>query len=511
MFIRLALLSMVLTAGVPVWAQDVADLSDETAKSSPFRIWENLRNAQSGELLHGLVQRMDAAVAEQPHDGAMWATDVGTCELTLGVQTDADAGSEIHIGLFQDARWWLAPPAHVRTIRGGGVHKLQGLKPGRYYIGALAGSLPYPHAVGVHLGWPNAVEVRSDSRERARILVSRDFKWDLAPQITFNKIESRSALKEKEFVTGKNKRLVCIHVIDGSGEPVRYCQVNMTEHHHGDPGPHLDPEEHRDGTNSDGCVYFELTDEDVEVSVQVTRFDFTTSPLVCRSHRKADGRRYRPMPGKKLTIVCDEMSHSGGSLIQGVVQDQYGEPVELMEVLIQSVGLAHDPQEGRQDFRQRKLMVIRDGGRFEVPDVPPGTHRLLVLPLDSEAYVQHRREVTIPESAPPSVDTVVEMERRDLFYGTVVNSDGSPGYPLRGSAALSGPDVELIAWRGIWLSTRRDGSFRIAVSKAEAKLLHKHSGNQFRIYDVDNPELRTKLDYRTLSRDQNHPTPVDFP
>lgn len=462
------------------------------------RIWYVLSQENAPDLLFGMPQRLGRAIPVSRRKEPLWlgVDDGGSVELV--VELDQGLGGEVFVGFFGDPRWWLAEPVQVRSFTKPGRHVVYAadrLPPGKYWVGAMLGSLPYPKALGVHGSWPEPIEVQAGQTTTAELRVSGKFKDKPAGQPN---LEEGFA---GQWAKLDRARTVTVHTVDSGGSPLPFCSVVLCERNPKDRDRYtwfrqFGTDEHGDGFNDQVTEAF---------SVNTQRFDVVPEQLAFRYllHRQANVRELAD--SKEISVKCRDFP-TGSGKISGRVHDTDGQPLTGYFLWLErTVGKLRGIEEYEAIGIQ--LPVIDDDGRFTIGGLSAGDYEIRAFDFDSMRYewmFATPKRIHLPDEDGAEVMADIELEARALRYGIAVDEDGKPvggGWTTRFNPATN--DMRS-------LNFERDSSFRVVLSKSEREKLTANSDGVVECYTFGAGDDRAEafVAFDDLSSDPARPTKV---
>jgi len=382
---------------------NISSAEDRAAAAKQSRAWYILSQPDADGMLHGLPERLAAAVASEARPGNGAKTAPATGRLMVDVEIDGTADGEVVLGFFADPRWWIADPIDVRRVAGRGKHLLEGLHSGNFVIGAMLGGLPRPRALGVHQSWPAAIPVTASQTGEVRVRVSSEFK-------------NRTGLRRATRATRNARQqpgpapLPTVHVVDENQRPLPFAQITFVE---------------RDQNNARVVSYERVTDVNGKAtcdqisgsfSLRANRSEFVPATMAsCGLSCRLDSL-HSVSDSTPVEVVLGPMPVGTGRL-SGRVHDQYGKP--LTEFFISLSGQISGEQRGAlmKDVRLgMRVPVTNPDGRYEIRDLPAGAYRVKVRHFDYPTHVWSRNgiQITIPEGQEHVAKLDVELEVKEL-------------------------------------------------------------------------------------------------
>jgi peroxiredoxin len=157
-----------------------------------------------------------------------------------------------------------------------------------------------------------------------------------------------------------------------------------------------------------------------------------------------------------------------------------------------------------------KVPVIDQDGRFEINNLPPGEYTVMVRAFDFATHVYDfdMGHFTIPDEADAAAEFNLEVEAKELLHGRAMYEDGQPVHP--GWASFGLDEASETHWA---VRTKKDGSFRICLSKQERKDRLKVFGGIVKIQTRASwrAEALGQIHIDKLSKDANNPAKIVVP
>ncbi len=450
-------------------------------------------------LWHGLPQRLGRMFDKDRQNDPAWKPVHNGGKVQLDLTADPNAGDDTVVGFFTVADW-SKDPVQVRRFPGPGHYTIEGLQPGEYVIGAVAGGLPQT-GFGVHRRWPAFIHVRAGQTTPVQVHVSStamDDPWlgsDAEDRLRgwagkFGKLDPGSTVK--------------IRLVDPQGKAVPFGVAGVSVNNK--------PYFLSLGTNADG---YACTDKITgPFAVATTRYQSDPWTLQDMSYRQQYSRMY---PARDLTVTVDEIP-SGTGKLTGTVRGKDGRPItEYILAVKRTATPVRGTNMGNTSFICRKV-VIDPHGRYEMTGLPPGRYEAFcVLPLTG-AYTRlfgngPRFEIGPERGATALLD--FDLEPMQLWYGRAIYEDGSPVFPGEYSAWAVPPQRRQRGQisGGMIMPTKPDGSFCVSLSPREYRDLIAENDGLIDILETTPGHIAKLGDVPIdkLSRDKARPTVVVLP
>lgn len=465
------------------------------------RIWYILSQTDGNGLLYGLSERLGLASGLDRRSEPSWRGVDHGGRVELELEVEGDAKGKILIGFFNTPRWWLTDPVQVRELKGPGRHTVDRLPAGSYQIGAMIGETPRPVALGVHSTWPAPIVVSEGATTHAKLRVSSKFNGGM-----FGVFYGPTADWEKK----DSEKVVVVRTVDRQNKPVPYCRITIVERLLEDlKKTHAF---HDVATDQLGRSFFTKLDRPFSISCQ--RFDFVPETMATRYQVFRSATLHESKKEPLIVWKWDDFPTGSGTL-RGRVHDQHGQPLTRYFLTVNRwVGARRESNDEASSFAI-KLPVTHAEGRFEVPNLVPGEYELWVRHFDYPTHVFDFKgpKATVPDKPGAKVDCDVQVEAKELRYGTAVFEDGRPvqsGYFV--SWYTRDPTS---SWGGTYssYSIEKDGSFRVPLSRDERILLDKNSAGLVEVHATEKGQeiSLVKVSFEKLSSDPAHPTKFVLP
>jgi hypothetical protein len=496
-------------AAEPAWsteaggAQQAATIlaarTDDVELLRRSRAWYVLSQDYESGLLLGLPQRLGKTTSRR--DEPMWQGVDDGLTVKLVVERDRGADGQIVVGFFSDFRWWLADPVQVRSLDGEGhqfVCRVDRLRPGKYWIGAMVGGPPQPQALGVHRTWPAPIEVAADKSTVVELRVSPQFRGAGVPG---------GQLLEAEVFAGEwpkmdPARLITLRTVDRAGAVLPFCSVTFFE---------MDANDHGNltglwgfGTDDQGYCYCDRLRGPIRILT--TRFDVSPDRLALWSRLRSQSQLRELADSKHVTFVCDDFL-TGTGRIHGRVSDSAGQPLTGYFLTIDRVDKGADRATGEYRSQRVNFPVMDVEGRFAIENLPPGDYEVIhAIDFDRMRHVfleGNKPRVHLGDEPAAEARLDIELEARELRCGRAVFEDGSP--------VTGGGWHARLGAHGYTLES--DGSFRVYLSKRERQGLPANGKEpiEFRSRGPDRHDEKIATTDRSLddlSLDPLRPTEV---
>ncbi|MBI3866650.1 MAG: PD40 domain-containing protein [Planctomycetia bacterium] len=489
----------------PTSAQQPAGPTAKEPTLAESRAWYVLSQTDADSLLYGLPQRLGRASELDRRDGPAWQGVDGGGQVELDITVEGDAKGEIVVGFFESPRWWLAEPVQVRRFDKPGHYTVDRLPPGKFQVGAMIGELPRPASLGVHRTWPEPLTITAGKSTDAALRVSHKFKDNV---FLIGNLAEGFAGKWKEI---DPKKTVTIQSSDQSGEPVPFCRITLVERQADDPTKiHF---YHDVGTNDQGRAYFELS---ALFSLTYQRFDFVPETMTSRYQYIREAKGFDSRRGPFFVKRTWDEFPVGTGKVRGRIHDQHGRALtEYFLTLTRHEGADRLTNDDAQTYGL-KLPITDSDGRFEVKDLAAGTYTLMVRHFDSVTHVStfDGPKVTVPDEANAEVEIDVEVEAKELRYGRAVFDDGRPVHPGSHTAWFTRDPNSPWGGKSFSQRTEKDGSFRVALSREERRLLSENSAGLIEVRafnDQHQTIAEVKVPFENLSENPRQPTKVVVP
>ena len=449
-------------------------------------------------MLHGLSQRLAIARHTKPQNARAWQGVDNGGTLRLGVSYEGKAKGEITLGFFTDPHWWKANPVQVRTLPGAGIHRIDRLPPGKYYLGAMTGPFSEPVA-GVHQTWPKPVTITADGAAKARLVLSPEF------NPTDHGLRRTTGPKlAGDWPEVNENRLITVRVLDHQGQPVPFARVIFLARKKDNP-KNLKGY-YNTSTDQNGFVYNDEFEGPFTINVQTN--GFRLDPL---------GTGYTLLAGKTTYNTADKPvitfrtvpRPEGSSVVTGKVHDQHGRP--LTEFHVDFMREESELPRYSGEIYGRRLSVISQDGTFRIDGLKPGRLRLRAFAFDYPAYVYEKFvTVDVPEEGQPPVHVDYQIEAKQQFFGRAVYKSGEAVYPGGWTARFSrnaGP----FGGNSFSLNTEPGGLFRVTLSEHEMRQLNQNSEGKVDVYGQGRNAPRIQVPVKSLSTDRQKPTRIVLP
>ncbi|MEX2139108.1 MAG: M56 family metallopeptidase [Pirellulales bacterium] len=485
--------------------QDAGGDSQSTADSS--RAWYLLSQDDTAGLLNGLPQRLIQANSKERRSTPVWQGVDNGAELKIRIETEGKVAGEVLVGFFKESNWEAAEPAQVRSFPGAGEYTVERLIPGKYWVGAIVGtvddftksaySLGKGAGMGVEKHWPKPLELQEGQASNAHIRVSDKYRL--------------TAMNDEQFrghfgLWGpmKPEQLVTIKTVDSAGEPVPYCSVTLNQLVKGDD-TRID-RFHGFGTDANGVAYCDAFLGRFTVTVQ--KVDLIPELFAVRFRVRQFPTVYQvPLPFM-IDVPIDPVP-DGSATLSGRVHDQFGKPLREFYLT-----LDRDQKRGPFDWDSFSITMpfTSDDGIYSVPDLPPGTYTARIRHFDYATHVYRtgykERTVTIPIEPNGRVHADFEVEAKELLYGRAVFDDGKPATKGLWVASFGGQQGNNFA-----MNIEEDSRFRVTLSAEETRKVNKYFGGTVQVWAYVGDQERSRVDVplRKLSRDANKPAIVVLP
>jgi peroxiredoxin/protocatechuate 3,4-dioxygenase beta subunit len=423
----------------------------------------------------------------------MWkGVDLGGRRI-IKKKVEGDITGEIFVGFFSDVRWWVAPPVQVRRFPGPGRYTVERLMPGKYYVGAMIGSLPRPEAFGVHRNWPAPVGIKTGKTLSVDLLVSTDFEDRVCHP---NQYEGFAG----QFGTLDPVRLITLRTVDHRGNPTPFCRVTYRDQDRSSHAPF-----HDIGTDEEGYSYCGKMDG--PFSLTTVRYDFLPENFAQLWQIRRFEETHNTAERETITVQWPPYP-TGTAKVKGRVHDQHGQPLKQYYLTLKHTEKGQ--RLGSEDWFAigYKVPVTDPNGRFEIDHLPPGEFRWMVRSFDYPAYAYDfdMGRFTISEEDNAVTELDLEVEAKELLHGCVVYEDGSPVHPGMHIARFGEDDY-------FALNMEKDGSFRVCLSKQEREDLLKNRSGMVEIKGKTGEKWHAlgQVHIDKLSKDPNNPAKIVFP
>ncbi len=349
----------------------------QTMGSQESRAWYILRQVDTQGLLLGLPRRLGKAIVPSERQTPMWQGVESGGSVELEIKVEGEATGEIHVGFFSNPRWWIGPPVQVRTFPGPGRYVVERLIPGKYYIGAMIGSLPRPDALGIDRFWPAPIQIESGKTINDQLLLSTAFKDRPAG----HRPETREGFAGKYKITDST-RLIRIRTLDDKGNPAPFCRVVFAERVRNDPSKvHF---YHEGGTDEEGYAYCDKFEGPFTYWLQ--RFDFIPENFGQRRQFMRLDELHHTADHEVITVQWPPFP-TGKGRVRGRIHNQYGQPLKEYYLTIE-----HHIKGTRQSIEDHyaiayDIPITDPEGRFEVEHLPAGTYTMMVRAFDYPTHV----------------------------------------------------------------------------------------------------------------------------
>ncbi|MBN1974378.1 MAG: redoxin domain-containing protein [Sedimentisphaerales bacterium] len=473
-----------------------ANSSGQKIDPNESRAWYILNQVDTQSLMVGLPQRLGKAVMSTERQSTIWQGVDNGGSIELEIKVEGKKTGQIFVGFFTDPRWWLEPSKQIRAFPGPGSYKVDRLIPGKYYIGAMIGSIPVPDALGVDNFWPESVQIEQGKSIKVKLLLSD--KFQNAPFGDETEVAKGNA---GQYEVTNPSQLITLQTLDENGDPAPFCRVVFVDRVPSNPSQVNFF--HDNGTDEKGYAYYDKFSGPFTFNVQ--RFDFIPENFA---------QRYQFMRLEELHYTKDHETISfkwppfptGTGKVKGRIHNQYGKPLTEYYLTV-----THDIKGSAQSSEDNygigyKIPVTNPEGRFEINDLPSGKYTAMVRVFDypTHVYSFNMGEFTITDEPDSITEFVLEVEAKELFYGRAFYKDGSPVYPA--FYELLFPTTEQI-----W-PTEKDGSFRVAITKKELQDLMETTEGRINIYArINNKRVKAgEVNIKQLSKDSTNVTKFEF-
>ncbi|HVC97554.1 MAG TPA: redoxin domain-containing protein [Pirellulales bacterium] len=468
--------------------------TDDADLARRSRAWYILGQSDADSLWFGLAPRLGKAIVPSRRSGPAWQGVEGGGSVELDIDFQGEVDGEIFVGFFADPRWWFADPAQVRRFPKAGRYTVDRLPPGKFHVAAMKGDPIHPKALGVHRSWPEPIEIRANQSTRVELRVSEKFRFS----------SRQTSAPEKLDPT----RLITVRTFDAEGNVLPFSSVTLASFRRDAPAK-IDR-------------FFELTSDDKGYAYcdQIDgRFKLMTSRFDTVPEQFANLGEFKELAGvfdaqdRPVVTVTWEPYPTGRGEISGRVHDQNGRP--LTEYFLTLTYQEGDPRRAGHTYSHWLHLPVTDAeGRFQVNGLAPGVYKVRVRHFDypTHAWSFDGPEVTVPEQPDATAEIDVEVEAKELRYGRAVFNDGTPVAHGGYIAWFKRHDADRRG-TGFSLGTARDGSFRVALSRAEREQLAANSKGSIEVYDYgkQGDRLKVEIPFDDLSADRERPMKVVLP
>ena len=470
--------------------------SAETAS----RAWYLLSQTDCSGLLNGLPLRLFQAATAERRVAAVWKGVDNGARLKIRIDTEGKVTGDILVGFFADVNWESAEPAQVRSFPGPGEYTVDRLIPGKYWLGAIAGtvadfvegSVGKGAGMGVEKNWPKPLELRAAQESAAHVRVSNNYRLETNQEHQFR---GHFGLHKP---VDPAKRVI-IKTVDREGKPVPYCSVTLQELVRNDDTK-ID-RFHGVGTDENGQGNCDAFAGRYRVTAQ--KVDFIPELFAMRIRGRAFPFVYEVGNPPVVAAPIDPVP-TGTATLSGRVHDQFGKPLRGFYM-----GLRRYQKRGPfdSDTYYLSLPFTSDDGSYSVTGLPPGEYGIHIRHFDYPTYDWDfgQFKVTIPEEPNARVKAGFEVEAKQLFYGRAVFDDKTPVTKGTWSAKFGGQQ-----WSYFALGINEDGTFRVSLSAEEKRKVDKYQRGTVRVsaYLADKGESTVDVPLAKLSRDAANPATV---
>ncbi|MEX2138891.1 MAG: M56 family metallopeptidase [Pirellulales bacterium] len=485
--------------------QDQSTRDDSKPAEETSRAWYLLSQTDTSGLLNGLPQRLSQANRNERRSTPVWQGVDNGAQLKVRIETEGKVAGEVLVGFFKDSNWETGEPAQVRSFPGPGEYTVERLMPGKYWVGAMAGtvdafakswkSLPEGAGLGVDHDWPKPLELRAGETAAAHVRVSNDY------QIEANHGDQ---FRGHFGLWGQTKpeQLVTIKTVDRAGKPVPYCSVTIRQLVRGDD-TRID-QFHQFGTDENGLAYCDAFAGRFTVSAQ--KVDFIPELFAMRIR----GRQFPTVYQVPLPFMVDvpvDPVPDGSATLSGRVHNQFGEPLREFYLTLE-----RDQKRGDFDWDSFLISMpfTSDDGSYSVPRLPPGEYKIHIRHFDyaTHAWRFGQFTVTIPDTPSARVHADFEVEAKELLYGRAAFDDNTPVTKGSWSARFGGQQGNSFA-----MNINEGGTFRVALSAEEKRKLEKYRRGMVQVsaHLPDKQESTVDLPLDKLSKDARTPATVVLP
>jgi len=464
------------------------------------RAWYILRQTDTTGLLHGLPQRLGKAIVPSKRQTPMWQGVDDGGSIDLQIKVEGDVTGEIFVGFFSDARWWAAPPVQVRCFPGPGRYTADNLIPGKYYVGAMTGSLPVPDVLGVNRSWPAPIEILEGKTLSVDLLVSTEFKDRLCHPHQYEGFAG-------QFGPMDPARMITVRTVDQKGSPAPFCRVTYRDR---DPSSR-DPF-HDIGSDEQGYSYCGKMDG--PFSLTSARYDFVAEQFAQRWQFRRFEDVHNTADRKVITVQWPSYP-TGTGKVKGRVHDQYGQPLTAYYLTVKQDQKGSNQSKEEHIAFGYKAPITDSEGRFEIENLAPGKYTVMVRAFDypTHAWDFDMGQFTIADEDNAVTEFNLEVEAKELLYGRAVYEDDSPlekgGYTVWFEDYARVRQEGAMALEHFSLSADAEARFRVCLSRKERKDLLKYNKGEVFIHDASGDLGRIHID--KLSKDANNPAKVVFP
>jgi beta-lactamase regulating signal transducer with metallopeptidase domain/thiol-disulfide isomerase/thioredoxin len=488
--------------------RDEKDSGDDSKPAQETsRAWYILSQTDTSGLLNGLPQRLIQASTENRRETPVWQGIDNGARLKIRVETEGEVSGEVLVGFFKESNWENAEPAQVRSFAGPGEYTVEGLIPGKYWLGAVVGtvddfakssySLGNGAGMGVEKDWPKPLVLQVGQATNAHVRVSDKYRL--------------AAMHDEQFrghfglwTPTKPEQLVTIKTVDAENKPLPYCSVTLNQLVKGDDT--RNDRFHRFGTDENGVAYCDAFSGRFTVTVQKT--DFIPELFAHRFRIRQFPKIYQvPLPFM-MEVAMDPIP-VGSATLSGRVHDQFGNPLREFYLT-----LSRHQQRAPFDWDTFEISMpfTSDDGSYSIPDVAPGTYTVRIRHFDYPTHVYRtgykERTVTIPIEPNPRVHADFEVEAKELLYGRAVFDDGKPVIKGSWSARFGGQQ-----WNYFAMNINDDGTFRVMISAEEKRKLTKYHRGMVQVSGrlSDNQDSTVDVPLAKLSRNADKPATIVIP
>ncbi|MBN2588375.1 MAG: carboxypeptidase regulatory-like domain-containing protein [Sedimentisphaerales bacterium] len=469
--------------------------------------WNILRQVDTQSLMVGLPQRLGKAVMSEERQTPTWQGVNSGGSIELDIKVEGEKTGEIFVGFFINSRWWLEPPKQVRVFPGPGTYKVDRLIPGKYYIGAMIGSLPVPDTLGVDNFWPESVQIEPGKSIKVKLLLSD--KFQSAPFVGQTGVDVGYA---GQYDITNPEQLITLQTLDENGDPAPFCRVVFVDRISSNPSQvNLF---HDSGTDENGYAYYDKFSGPFTFNVQ--RFDFIPENFVQRyQYMRLEDLHYTK--DQKVITFKWPAFPTGTGKVKGRIHNQHQKPLTEYYLTI-----THDIKGSAQSTEDNysigyKIPITNHEGTFEVDDLPSGKYTVMVRAFDYPTYVRdfNMGEFTITDEPDSTTEFVLEVEAKELLYGKAFYQDGSPldrGTWMALFEEYTPEQRQMYpGQRGRYFSYRMDpdGFFRVTLSKKEREDLIQCTGGNIEISDSSGTIGQIHID--KLSKDREQAPSLYFP
>jgi hypothetical protein len=363
-------------------------------------------------LSHGIRPLLDPSRRHEP----AWVGEESDATIELTIEFEDDIESKVYVGFFTDASWSVEPE-QIRSFDGPGTYIIETIPVGSYVLGAMTEKgrrypdLEYaPFAIGVQENWPNRVQVREGSTTKAHVLLAKAFHSAsryFQQEIPLQMDGIWEPVDPENLIQGK--------VTDPDGQPIVSGHAGVREYNPGASSISMG----NIGIDPDGWYFFDGLKWPYKVFAEWNEVNPTEFSSRSQSVRYKD-----TLEGPATIHFQFDPFPTGTAMLSGHVVDQTGAPVQNAYVLLSTI---------RDDVSPSvwyRFPFMNEEGTFEIRNMPADDYYVRALPFDLITYdhsLGRRDEISLIDGE--TAEIKIEIERKGLFHGRILFSDGTPAVP----------------------------------------------------------------------------------